>query len=94
MSVGIISHHLCASHEMGKHHPESPARLSAIQDQLIRSGLNYVIRQFEASPIEPELLSLVHDPDYISYVFEHSPAEGHVLTILNSSVDSSTNNPI
>ena len=77
MSVGIISHHLCASHEMGKQHPESPARLSAIQDQLIRSGLDSVIRQYEAIPIEPELLSLVHDPEYISYIFDNSPVEGY-----------------
>ncbi len=76
MTVGIISHYLCASHEMGKLHPESPARLSAIKDQLIRSGLDFAIRQYEANSIEPELLSLVHDPEYINYVFDNAPAEG------------------
>ncbi len=76
MSVGIISHNLCASHDMGKGHPECPARLSAIQDQLIGSGLDFAIRQYDAISIEPELLSLVHDPEYINYVFEHSPSEG------------------
>jgi len=76
MTVGIISHYLCASHEMGKLHPESPARLSAIKDQLIRSGLDFAIRQYEANSIEPELLSLVHDPEYINYIFDNAPAEG------------------
>ncbi len=76
MTVGIIRHYLCASHEMGKLHPESPARLSAIKDQLIRSGLDFAIRQYEANSIEPELLSLVHDPEYITYVFDNAPAEG------------------
>ena len=76
MTVGIISHYLCASHEMGKLHPESPARLSAIKDQLIRSGLDFAIRQYEANSIEPELLSLVHDPEYINYVYDNAPAEG------------------
>jgi acetoin utilization deacetylase AcuC-like enzyme len=76
MTVGIISHYLCASHEMGKLHPESPARLSAIKDQLIRSGLDFAIRQYEANPIEPELLSLVHDPEYINYIFDNAPTEG------------------
>jgi acetoin utilization deacetylase AcuC-like enzyme len=61
---------------MGTGHPESPARLPAIQDQLIRSGLDFAIRQYDAIPIEPELLSLVHDPEYINYIFEHSPSEG------------------
>lgn len=76
MSVGIISHHLCSSHDMGAGHPESPARLPAIQDQLIRSGLDFAIRQYDAIPIEPELLSLVHDSEYIEYIFENSPSEG------------------
>jgi acetoin utilization deacetylase AcuC-like enzyme len=61
---------------MGAGHPESPARLPAIQDQLIRSGLDFAIRQYDAIPIEPELLSLVHDPEYIEYIFENSPSEG------------------
>lgn len=76
MSVGIISHNLCASHDMGKQHPESAARLSAIQDQLIRSGLDFAVRQYEAKPVARELLCLVHDPEYIDYVFAHSPDEG------------------
>ena len=77
MSVGIISHHLCASHEMGSGHPECPARLSAIQDQLVGSGLDFAIKRYDAASIEPELLSLVHDPEYIDYVFENSPSEGY-----------------
>ena len=76
MTVGIISHYLCASHDMGKLHPESPARLSAIKDQLIRSGLDFAIRQYEANPIDRELLALVHGDEYINYIFENAPAEG------------------
>jgi len=76
MTVGIISHYLCASHSMGERHPESPARLSAIKDQLIRSGLDFAIRQYEANPIDRELLALVHEPEYINFIFENSPVEG------------------
>jgi len=76
MPVGIISHHRCSHHNMGDHHPESPARLGAIQDQLIRSGLEYVIRQYDAKPIDRNLLELAHDKHYIDFIFDNAPKEG------------------
>lgn len=77
MSVGIISHYLCANHEMGEHHPEAPERLSAIQDQLIRSGLDFAVKQYDATPIQKEKLSLVHQQNYINYIYQNSPSEGY-----------------
>ena len=76
MPVGIISHQLCAFHDMGEYHPECPARMSAIKNQLISSGLDFAIRQYDARSIEPELLALVHDRDYIQYIFDRAPSEG------------------
>ena len=76
MTVGLLSHHRCNGHNMGEYHPESPARLGAIQDQLIRSGLEYVIRQIDASPIDRQLLSLAHDTQYIDHIFANAPKEG------------------
>ncbi|GAA5140878.1 histone deacetylase family protein [Thalassotalea piscium] len=76
MTVGIISHHKCSLHEMGDHHPESPKRMAAIQDQLIRSGLEYVVKQMDATPIDKNLLSLAHCPKYIDYIFDNAPTEG------------------
>ncbi|OKY27827.1 histone deacetylase family protein [Thalassotalea sp. PP2-459] len=76
MTVGIIGHHRCNGHMMGEHHPESPARIGAIQDQLIRSGLEYVIKQFDASPIDKSLLLLAHDKQYIDYIYSNAPSEG------------------
>jgi acetoin utilization deacetylase AcuC-like enzyme len=61
---------------MGDHHPEAPERMAAIQDQLISSGLDYVIRQFNAKPIDKELLYLAHDKDYIDSIFTNAPKEG------------------
>ena len=43
MAIGYISHHDCALHDMGHHHPEQPARLSAINDRLIATGLDMVL---------------------------------------------------
>ncbi|MCJ8318507.1 MAG: histone deacetylase family protein [Colwellia sp.] len=76
MPVGVIGHYRCSEHNMGDHHPESPKRMSAVQDQLIRSGLEYVIRQYDAKPIERELLYLVHDKSYIESIFNNAPTEG------------------
>ena len=76
MSVGVISHHRCSNHNMGDHHPESPARLGAIHDQLIRSGLEYVIRQYDAKPNDKKLIELAHDKSYIDYIFDNAPQEG------------------
>ncbi len=79
MPVCIISHAQCSKHNMGDHHPESPARLGAIQDQLIASGLDFSIRQFDANSIEPTLLSLAHTQEYIKYIFDHSPEQGETV---------------
>ena len=76
MTVGVISHHKCNQHEMGDYHPESPKRMAAIQDQLIRSGLEYVIRQIDATPIDKSLIYLAHCPKYIDYIFDNAPTEG------------------
>ncbi|GLX76944.1 histone deacetylase [Thalassotalea insulae] len=76
MTVGVISHYRCSEHNMGEFHPESPARLDAIQDQLIRSGLEYVVRQIDATPLERKYLSLAHSEDYIQYIFDNAPNDG------------------
>ena len=76
MTIGVISHHQCLTHNMGDYHPEAPARMSAIQDQLIRSGLEYVIQQFDATPIDKDLLYLAHDNHYIDSIFANAPTEG------------------
>jgi acetoin utilization deacetylase AcuC-like enzyme len=76
MPVGVIGHYRCAEHNMGDHHPEAPERMSAIQDQLIRSGLEYVIRQYDANPVERKWLELAHSKKYINYLFDNAPTEG------------------
>jgi acetoin utilization deacetylase AcuC-like enzyme len=61
---------------MGDHHPEAPERMAAIQDQLISSGLDYVVRQFNAKAIDKELLYLAHDENYIDSIFNNAPEQG------------------
>lgn len=76
MTISIISHPDCALHEMGAHHPESPARLSAIQDQLLASGLDLILQHYDAPLATREQLYRVHDADYVEQIFLKSPLEG------------------
>ena len=78
MTISLISHPDCSLHEMGIHHPESPARLSAIQDQLISSGLDFVLQHHDAPLASREQLCRVHDPEYVEHVFLKAPEEGRV----------------
>ena len=39
MATAFIGHADCMKHDMGAYHPECPARLAAIDDQLISSGI-------------------------------------------------------
>jgi acetoin utilization deacetylase AcuC-like enzyme len=64
---------------MGQGHPEQPARLSAIFDRLIASGLEMIVRQIDAPLATREQLERVHDPDYVQHVFDEAPAEGLIM---------------
>ncbi len=76
MTISIISHKECALHEMGAHHPESPARLSAIEDQLLSSGLDLVLQHHDAPQATREQLCRVHDAEYVEQIFRKAPEEG------------------
>jgi acetoin utilization deacetylase AcuC-like enzyme len=78
MTVALISHPDCLRHDMGPVHPESPGRLWAIQDQLIASGLDGVLRHYDAPLATRAQLARVHDARYIDTVFAASPLAGTV----------------
>ncbi len=76
MPIAIISHPDCALHDMGEGHPEQPARLSAIHDRLIASGLEMIVRQIDAPVVTREQLARVHDAGYIARVYAQRPRKG------------------
>lgn len=78
MSIAYISHYKCQLHDMGSYHPEQPARLSAINDRLIATGLDMVLRQYDALPASKEQLIAAHDADYVERIFQSSPESGLV----------------
>lgn len=61
---------------MGDWHPECPARLQAIDDQLIASGIANLLEQREAPRASVEDLKLVHADAAIARVQAHIPAHG------------------
>jgi acetoin utilization deacetylase AcuC-like enzyme len=74
----FITHPDCRLHDMGDHHPECPARLAAIEDQLIASGLRDHLDQAEAPKATAEQLERVHDAGYLDAIEAASPSEGWV----------------
>jgi len=78
LHTGYITHPDCLKHDMGAHHPESPARLRAIEDQLIASGLLAFLQHHDAPLATFEQLARVHAPHYIETVRSASPTEGLV----------------
>lgn len=74
--IAFISHPDCLRHQMGAHHPEQPARLPAIEDQLIASGLHIILRHYDAPKATHAQLLLVHDKNYVDWIFSQAPQEG------------------
>lgn len=73
MTLTVITSHHCAMHDMGDEHPECPSRLYAINDQLIASGLDYVVSQVQAGKVDKEHLYRVHEINYVDHLFSKSP---------------------
>ena len=78
MAIAFITHPECFLHEMGEGHPEGPERLSAIEDRLIASRLDYLVTRHEAPRATHEQLARVHDERYIDALKRLSPRAGLV----------------
>ncbi len=76
MQTAYISHPLCLKHDMGAHHPECPARIHAIEDQLIASGLFGYLQHHDAPEVTREQLLRVHDGDYLDDIASKAPKAG------------------
>jgi acetoin utilization deacetylase AcuC-like enzyme len=77
-SVAYITHPAFLRHEIGAHHPESPARLHAISDQLIAAGIEPFLLHRDAEAATREQIERVHDAAYVDEVFAAAPEEGIV----------------
>lgn len=78
MTTLFVTHGACRLHDMGSHHPECPARLAAIEDQLIASGLMDHLNRAEAPKATAAQLERVHDAAYLNSIEDAAPAAGWV----------------
>lgn len=83
MSIALISHHDCLLHRVAIHHPEIPGRLSAIDDQLISSGIGILLRHYDAPLVTREQLERVHDTKYLDFVEQNAPQGEHEMVCLD-----------
>lgn len=75
-TTAFITHRDCWLHDMGSHHPESPERLSAINDRLIAAGLDLYLSFHDAPEATREQLQRAHDADYVQSVIDSIPEHG------------------
>ncbi|NJD32161.1 MAG: histone deacetylase family protein [Gammaproteobacteria bacterium] len=76
MPVALISHPACRLHQMGAGHPEQPARIGAIADQLHGRRLYDFLVHHDAPRATVEQLARVHPREYIERISMKSPEEG------------------
>ncbi len=74
MSTAIFTHPDCIRHDMGEWHPESPARLQAIEDQLILARLDGLIERRVGQHALPAALASNHSAGAIALVRDNIPA--------------------
>ena len=69
MSIAFISHADCALHNSGDNHPECPGPLAAIEDQILASRLDLVLRRYDAPLATREQICRVHGAAYVDEIF-------------------------
>jgi len=77
-TTAFISHADCLKHEMGAQHPERPARLAAIEEELTASGVGQHLTRFDAPLATDEQLARVHPPEYVRAIREVAPRSGTI----------------
>ena len=68
MSTVFYSHPSCRLHDMGAGHPECPARLDAISDHLLATGLDVALQFREAPVATAEQIARAHTSRYVGEI--------------------------
>ncbi|HUR42032.1 MAG TPA: histone deacetylase family protein [Verrucomicrobiae bacterium] len=73
-----LTHPECGLHEMGAGHPESPARLAAVEQAVAASPIGARRLIAQSSDATPEALARAHDPRVIDALLKSAPRSGYV----------------
>jgi acetoin utilization deacetylase AcuC-like enzyme len=76
LPTALFSHAECNLHDAGADHPECPARLAAISDRLLASGLGNILMNFDAPEVSRDVLLRVHDAAYVDALYASVPNSG------------------
>lgn len=75
MTITIVDSPKCALHNMDPDHPEHPARIHSIRDQIMSSGLEMIVRYADAKPAHFDELLFAHDRAFVQHVFDQAPTQ-------------------
>jgi len=78
MSIALIASPAFTAYRLPVFHPDQPRRIEAVQDRLIASGLDPLLRPFDAPRVAPELLERVHEGAYLAELEARTPGEGWI----------------
>lgn len=70
--TGYFTHKECWKHEMGPGHPESPARLDAIEDRLLMSGVADALDRRDAPVASLDAIARAHERQYLDALHARS----------------------
>ena len=76
MNIACITHPACLLHDTGPTHPESPARLQAIENALVATQLNALLTRREAAPATDAQLLRVHSAAHLQRLAAAQPNSG------------------
>jgi len=76
--TAVISHPDTLLHVMDGQHPESPARISAIQAAINASPIRHQLDFYQAPLATRQHLTLAHDQAYVDYIYAIAPSAGIV----------------
>lgn len=76
MPTAFVTHPACAAHDMGPGHPESPARLAAIDAALLAHGLAGLLQRHAAPRATRGQLGRVHGAGHVDYILAGAPSSG------------------
>ena len=74
--TAFIYHTACLGHNMGEGHPESPNRLAAIKECLMKEGVFSHLQLVEAPAADEKDWLRVHDTQYVKALFDSAPSMG------------------